>query len=365
MMDQLNNTKREDLERLLRQAQFENKFKQTKNIEDLNQDILPQKKEQLYFDKHIVRSTIKRDQLNLKKRKSLEESLGNNTVASVISFLNQSKNWYLNFGGAGDLILLIANAYKDTNAQVVFFANAGSMDFCKELLEFFKLEYFISKNIMGTKYASVLNDYMVQKINFKPSAHLSRGLYFGDWARDLEYYKNRMVLKTDWVELFGKNPVFKNEKVIILQPSGSSRNYDRQRYLELFEYNYIVKKFIDLGYDVITTGSDGDKDYYKWKPTSKKDWFMSSKKLVGFKSLIPINLNLFIQTINCAEKVISADTWLKSYSLLCSIPTFVFGNRHRGKYLPVGADPCDHIFLNKNIWEKLEIKTVEEIIEMT
>ena len=67
MMDQLNNTKREDLERLLRQAQFENKFKQTKSIEDLNQDILPQKKEQLYFDKHIVRSTIKRDQLNLKE----------------------------------------------------------------------------------------------------------------------------------------------------------------------------------------------------------------------------------------------------------------------------------------------------------
>jgi len=364
VMDQLNNIKREDFERLLRQAQFENKFKPIKNIDNLNQTILPQKKEQLYFDKQIVRSTIKRDQLNLKKRKSLEESLGNSTVASAIDFLNPSKNWYLNFGGAGDLILLIANAYKDANAQIVFLANAGSMEFCKEILEFFKLECFVSKNIMGTKHASVLNDYMVQKINFKPSAHLSRGLYFGDWARDIEYYKNRMVLKTDWVELFGKNPIFKNEKVIILQPSGSFRSYDRQRYLEVFEYNYIVKKFIDLEYSVITTGSESDKDYYKWKPTNKKDWFMSSQKLFGLKHLMPINLNLFMQTINCAEKVISADTWLKSYSLLCSIPTFVFGNRHRGNYLPVGADPCDHIFLNKNIWENLEIKTVEEIMEM-
>ena len=89
----------------------------------------------------------------LKKRKSLEESLGNSTVASAIDFLNPSKNWYLNFGGAGDLILLIANAYKDTNAQIVFLANAGSMEFCKEILEFFKLECFVSKNIILINYA--------------------------------------------------------------------------------------------------------------------------------------------------------------------------------------------------------------------
>ena len=363
-MHHQSNNKREDIERLLRQAQFENKFKQNKNVEKLNQTILPQKQEPLYFNKNLIKSSIKRDQLSARNKRALEENFGNTSVKSVLNFLNQNKNWYLNFGGAGDLILLIASAYKDDKAQIVFLANNCSMDFCKELLEFFKLEYFVSRNLMGTKYANTVNDYMIQKINFKPSAHLPRGLDFNDWARDIEYYKNRMILKTDWTERFGKNPLFKNQKVIVIQPSGSMKNYDRQRYLEVFEYNYLVKKFIDAGYDVVTTGSELDKDFYKWKPICAKDWFMTSKRLYGQKTIVPVDLGMLLKTINGSEKVISADTWLKSYSLLCGIPTYVFNNRCRGHYLPVGSDPCDHIFLNKNLWNNLEIKTVHELMEM-
>lgn len=361
-MNQRSDIKREDVERLIRQAQFENKFKQNKNVEDLNKAIMPSKKEPVYFNKNVIKTAIKRDQITAQKKKALEDNFGDNSVKAAIDFLNQNKNWYLNFGGAGDLILLIANAYKDTKAQIVFYANSCSMEFCKELLEFFKLENFVSRNLMGTKYANTINNYMIQKINFKPSAHLARGLDFNDWCRDIAYYKNRMVLKTDWIERFGKNPSFAGEKVIVMQPSGSMKNYDRQRYLEIFEYNFLVKKFIDLGYTVVTTGSESDKDFYKWKPISSKDWFMTSKRIYGNKSVSASDLGFLLKTINSAEKVISADTWLKSYSLLCGIPTYVFGNRCRGNYLPIGADPCDHIFLNKNIWDKLEIKTIDDLI---
>jgi len=363
-MNHKNNTKREDIERLLRQAQFENKFKQNKNVEDLNKSILPTQKQSIPLNKNVIKTAIKRDQLNANKRKSLEDSFGNNSVKQAVDFLHPNKNWYLNFGGAGDLILLIANAYQDDKAQIVFFANTCSDEFCRELLQFFKLEHHVSRNLMGTKYANNINDYMTQKINFKPSSHLARGLDFNDWTRDIDYYKKRMVLKTDWINRFGKNPMFLNEKVIVIQPSGSMKNYDRQRYLENFEYNFLVKKFIDAGYCVVTTGSESDKDFYKWKPTSPKDWFITSKRLYGNKNVNQIDLNMFFKTVNCAEKVISADTWLKTYTLLCDIPTFVFGNRCRGKYLPVGADPCDYIFLNKNLWNNLEVKTIDEIIKM-
>ncbi len=363
-MNQRNNIKREDVERLLRQAQFANKFKQNQNVEELNKSISPVKNEPTYYNKNVIKTAIKRDQISAQKRKALEDNFGNNSVKSAVDFLNPNKNWYLNFGGAGDLILLIANAYKDDKAQIVFFANSCSDEFCRELLQFFKLEHFVSRNLMGTKYANAINDYMIQKINFKPSAHLARGLDFNDWTRDIEYYKNRMILKTDWISRYGKNSSFLGEKVIIIQPSGSMKNYDRQRYLENFEYNFLVKKFIDAGYSVITTGSESDKDYYKWKPISTKDWFMTSKRLYGDKTVSPIDLNTFLKTVNCAEKVISADTWLKTYSLLCDIPTFVFGNRCRGKYLPIGADPCDYIFLNKNLWNNLEVKTIDEIIKI-
>lgn len=363
-MNYKNDIKREDVERLIRQAQFENKFKQNKNVEELNKTILPTKKEPIYFNKNTIKTAIKRDQINAQKRKALEDSFGNNSVKAAIDFLNPNKNWYLNFGGAGDLILLIANAYADNKSQIVFYANTCSMEFCKELLEFFQMDHYVSRNLMGTKYANAINDYMIQKINFKPSAHLARGLDFNDWAKDIEYYKNRMVLKTDWINKFGKNQLFVGEKLIVIQPSGSMKNYDRQRYLEIFEYNYLVKKFIDCGYAVVTTGSEEDRDFYKWKPISSKDWFMTSKRIYGQKSVSPSDLNNFVKTINSAEKVISADTWLKSYALLCGIPTFVFSNRCRGNYLPIGADPCDHIFLNKKLWQNLEIKTIDELINM-
>lgn len=363
-MNHINNTKREDIERLIKQAQFENKYKQNKNVDDLNKTLIPAKKEVNFINKNLLKTAIKRDQLAKQKRQALEESFGNNSIKLILDHLNPHKNWYLNFGGAGDLILLLANAYKDKNAQVVFLANPCSMDFCEELLQFFKLDYFISKNLMGTKYANMINDYMTQKINFKPSAHLSRGLDFGDWAKDIEYYKNRMILKTDWIERYGKNPLFDGKKTIILQPSGSTKSNDRQRYLEFYEYNFIVRKFVDLGYDVITTGSESDKDFYKWKSIGNKDWFMTSKQICGYKNMMKIDLNIFIQTLNVAEKVISADTWLKSYSLLCSKPTTVFLSRCRGNYLPIGDNPCDHIFLNKNLWTTLELKTVPEIMDM-
>lgn len=363
-MNYKNDTKREDVERLIRQAQFASKFKQNKSVEDLNNTIMPNQKQPIYFNKNVIKTAIKRDQITAQKRKALEDNFGNNSVKSAIDFLNHNKNWYLNFGGAGDLILLIANAYLDNNAQIVFYANTCSIEFCRELLEFFKLEHFVSRNLMGTRHANVINDYMTKKINFKPSAHLARGLDFNDWGRDTAYYKNRMVIKTDWVERFGKNPQFVGEKLIVIQPSGSMKNYDRQRYLEIFEYNYLVKKFIDLGFTVVTTGSETDRDFYNWKPISGKDWFITSKRLYGQKSVSASDLKMFMKTVNSAEKVISADTWLKSYSLLCGIPTFVFGNRCRGNYLPIGADPCDYIFINKTIWENLNVMTIEELITM-
>jgi len=238
------------------------------------------------------------------------------------------------------------------------------MNFCKEFLQFFRLDNYVARNLMGSKNANVVYDYMIKKINFKASGHLAKGLDYGDWGRDINYYKQRMVFKTNWIEKFGKHPHFESQKSIIIQPSGSVRDSNRQRYLEVFEYDCLVNKYLGLGYNVITTGSDGDKEFYKWKPNRENNWFLTSNRMTGNKSSTPIDLSIFLKILHSVEKVISADTWLKSYSLLCGIPTTVFNNRCRGKYLPIGSDPCDYIFLNKELWEKLEVKTVEEIVMM-
>ena len=363
-MNHQSNTKREDIERLLKQAQFEAKFKQNKNVEQLNETISPPVGRNPVSNKHTIISAIKRDQLSTNKRKLLEENIAFNAVRGLKEFLLPSKNWYLNFGGTGDLILLLACCHEDPNAQVAFFANTGSMNFCKEFLQFFRLDNYVARDLMGSKNANVVYDYMIKKINFKSSGHLAKGLDYGDWGRDINYYKQRMVFKTNWREKFGKHPHFENQKTIIIQPSGSVRDSNRQRYLEVFEYDCLVNKYLGLGYNVITTGSDGDKEFYKWKPNRENNWFLTSNRMTGNKSSTPIDLSIFLKILHSVEKVISADTWLKSYSLLCGIPTIVFNNRCRGRYLPIGSDPCDHIFLNKDLWQNLEVKTVEEIVMM-
>ena len=341
-MNHQSNTKREDIERLLKQAQFEAKFKQNKNVEQLNETISPPVGRNPVSNKHTIISAIKRDQLSTNKRKLLEENIAFNAVRGLKEFLLRA------FG-----------AFMRPHA-----ANTGSMNFCKEFLQFFRLDNYVARNLMGSKNANVVYDYMIKKINFKSSGHLAKGLDYGDWGRDINYYKQRMVFKTNWREKFGKHPHFENQKTIIIQPSGSVRDSNRQRYLEVFEYDCLVNKYLDLGYNVITTGSDGDKEFYKWKSNRENNWFLTSNRMTGNKSSTPIDLSIFLKILHSVEKVISADTWLKSYSLLCGIPTIVFNNRCRGRYLPIGSDPCDHIFLNKDFWQNLEVKTVEEIVMM-
>ena len=265
----------------------------------------------------------------------------------------------------GDLILLLACCYEDPNAQVVFFANGGSLSFCKQILEFFNLEHYISKNLMGSKSAAVVYDMMTSKINFKPSAHLSRGLDFADWSRDINYYKDRMVFKTDWKERIGINSNFHNKKTILIQPAGSTRIKNRQRYLEQHEYEILLNKFLDLDYNVITCGSDYDADFYKWKPNHHKSWFLNSNKIIGYKFKSAINMKTFLQTINSAEKIISMDTWIKTYTLLIDMPTYVINNRSHGQYLNYGTDSCDYIFINKDLWENLHLLKFEEILDLT
>ena len=201
--------------------------------------------------------------------------------------------------------------------------------------------------------------------NFKPSAHLAKGLYFGDWPINIDYYEKNMRLKTNWIDEIGKNKFFLNDKVIIIQPSGSVRSLDRQRYLSPAEYYTLVKKYLSDNYTVITTGSMGDKEFYNWKPSAPKNYFMTSNQIFGYNHVNSITLNSFLQTVNTADKIISVDTWLKTYAALAGINTFVIQSRCKGNYLNVGSDVGDIIFLNSKWWPNLQVVPFHEAIKIS
>lgn len=69
-----------------------------------------------------------------------------------------------------------------------------------------------------------------------------------------------------------------------------------------------------------------------------------------------------LRIVNSANKVISVDTWLKTYSLLVGIPTTVVMTRWNGEYKQYGEDVTDWIFLNPKIWRNIKLEKVENLL---
>lgn len=279
-------------------------------------------------------------------------------IQQVSSFmLSNDHNYYLGFGGVGDALLLLATCWNDPKARVVFFAN--NKDFTRLFFELFNVPVFLHDNIMGQRLANNVCDFMKSHPNFKESAHLADRLDYGDWINEQKYIP-RIKSYVPWVEELGKTTY--NEPVLILAPSGSHREVNRQRYMNVNEYKTIVNKYLDLGYRVFATGSMSDYHMFGLISRDKFHWLTANKVYYHNEHGIDINLRQMLQIVNCASKVISMDTYLKTYTLLCNIPTIVVKTRWLGHYLPYGRDVTDWIFLNPNIWPQIKMETVEDLV---
>lgn len=247
----------------------------------------------------------------------------------------------------GDLILLLSSAYNDPYASIFFFANAESINFIDKMLKLFGIRYYLKPNIMGKAISHDIYNYITRHSRFKTSAHLPDRLDHGDWAKN--NYKERIITKTRWKEQFGSI-----KTNIIICPSGSVKNNHRKRYLTITELNNLCKKYDQ----VFLTGSEQDIKYYGKNHTWITSDFILEK---GFKR--KIDLKTMLQMINGAEKLISVDTWIKTYSLLVDIDTEVIQTKWGKTYKEYGEDPTDYIFLNKEIWPKIKISKIEDLIQ--
>lgn len=278
-------------------------------------------------------------------------------IEKVRAFMNPQANYYLGFGGLGDALLLLATCWDDPKAKVVYFAN--QTPFVKQFFELFKIPVFLEKNIMGTKLAGQIFDLMTHNQNFKQSAHLADGLYFEDWRNEDKYIK-RIKNYVPWSDYFGA--IKTNFPILIVGPSGSHKDPHRQRYLNQEEYKSIVNKGLDEKYKVFASGSVSDLHYYKLIQRENFHWLTSDKIYNWNGTSEDINLKKMLQIINGAEKVISMDTWLKTYTLLCNINTIVVKTRWDNNYITYGDDVTDWIFLNNKIWPNLKLEQIENLL---
>lgn len=276
----------------------------------------------------------------------------------IRSFTNYSdKHYYLGFGGLGDALLLIAICWNDPKAKVVFFAN--QISFIRSFFELFGISVYLHDNIMGTRMAAYIYDFMKTLPDFKQSAHLADGLNYDDWNNENKYIP-RIKESTGWIQHLGKEK--SNNPVVIIAPSGSHKDLKRQRFLHAHEHQQLVNLNLDKGYKVYVTGSMSDLHHYKLIDRDNFRWLCSDKIYDGKGNVENSDLKRMLRIINSAEYVISMDTYLKTYSLLCGIPTYVIKTRYNGDYKNIGEDITDLIFLNPKIWKNIKIVTVEEML---
>lgn len=279
-------------------------------------------------------------------------------IAKIKSYISDTNaNYYLGFGGTGDALLLLSSCWNDPKAKVVFFAN--HLYFIGKFFDLFKIPVFLHENIMGSPYAGIIFDLITKHPNFKQSAHLADGLFYGDWANEAKY-KSRIKPYAPWIEKFGS--IESKEPILIIAPSGSVKEEKRQRFLSVDEYHKLIEANLKFGYKIYSIGSVADLHFYGLYKHPNVFWATVDKLYKHDSTFTELNLHQMLQIINAAFKVVSMDTWLKTYTLLCGKPTITIKTRWNGTYLNYGADVTDFIFLNKNIWPYLSLEKIEDLL---
>jgi len=275
-------------------------------------------------------------------------------------FINGDKNVYLTLGGIGDLLLLLAVCYKNEKVHIVCIANDESSQFSKKFLDYFNLKYIFYKNLKGHECIKNLYNKIIVHPNFNLSAHLPDNFNWNDWI-NIDKYKNRLVIETDWLNLIGIKK--RDKKYVVICPSGSKKCEHRKRHLNVEEYNTIVRVYLEKGYEVITASSKKDLNIYNFYQ-DKNCYWLTDSEIINHKGVSQeIDFNTFLQTIISCDDIISTDTWIKTFMSLCNKPCHVIKTRFNSKYQHVGKEPNDNIFLNKEFWPKLKIHTYEQFIE--
>lgn len=286
----------------------------------------------------------------------------NGIFENAKTFMGTLGKIYITFGGVGDLMLLLAECYKDKSGKVLFFANNNASLFGRNFLKYFKLNYFMSPNIMGSTQANDVVNYAQSTGRLATSAHLADNLDYGDWKRNPDKYKQRMVTNTNWINDIGKASHLVGKKSVVIAPSGSFRVDTRQRYIFPDEYTAIVKTYLNNGYIVYSTGGHKDLDFYPKIMHENHYWLMADKIIHKNKYTALSSFEEFLQIINSSNVVVSVDTWLKTYSCLAGIKTRILQTRYNGQYEKTVDDPADSLFLKLDFWPTMLNHRVDEFV---
>lgn len=353
---------REELQKKINEAlvQRKNTNANPKNVNQIKKDFNLNNNIKTKHFSDVARASRARSKNNF-----FNNTIGLNDIRElnrkIDEFFDSDCSSFMTLGGLGDLLLTMACAYDKPNPKILFFANAMNSEFTKNLLDFFNIKCLFHKNLMGTHWCNIVYDKFIKMPTFKTSAHLADECNYADWF-NVQKYKERIVTKTNWSETIGTNRLF-DEKYVVICPSGSFKSESLRKYLSLEEYRTFVAKFLEKNYKIVTTSHESDLKTYGLFPNPNCYW-MTNKHIFNYEGKPKdIDIKTFLQVLNSCDECISVDTYLKTLVMLMDKPVKVIRNRFHGQYHDEKTHTGSVIFLNKEIWPKLELYKVDELLD--
>jgi hypothetical protein len=277
-----------------------------------------------------------------------------------------TENFILCNGGLGDLLFALAASYANNKCRIIHAANVGMKPTIEQFIKAFDVPYEVLERPFNGKEFDELaaSPFCVSK------CHLPKNLDFRKWAVPEDFKDTVRTLPLQ--HLLGKfhNPL-NTKGIIAIAPKGSNSpsfidsldgvRYTKSRELSKAECHRLAKQFARRN-TVFLIGSPKDYDYYGIVPHSHVFWATFDKIIDHTGKEYASNVKTMLSIINACKKVISVDTWLKTYSCMAGIPTIVIRTRFNGKYLDQPIDLSENIFLNKDFWN-LRLAKIEDLLE--
>ncbi len=253
--------------------------------------------------------------------------------------LKELPSFYAHFGGAGDLLLLLASFY-DEQPNSVLFSYPNSVGATQALLAAFPK---LSKIYFLPQHAEAYFHIVLRQLVYEVKNHLGAGTtpkfdYAEEWIAGLDIEKKYGVkLKPRWAQALKNNS---SSKKIAIAPKGSlSGMVGSKRNIILPEmWSPILTHIIERGFEPVIIGVSNESKTYPALPGCtdvRAESFSNQMKIVG----------------GCAG-LVGADSWAKTFSALAQIPTIVF-EPLKGADLSGWKDPSDWVFIEP--WSSIKM----------
>lgn len=331
----------------------------------------PQTKEKKEKEVEKIESLLfRKPNSNSKKFRTIRRDPKDLNMLDKVNFIiNKRRPIYLGFGGMGDFMLTLA-AYENRKIEsnIIFYANNNSINFIRDMSKAFETKISLFPNIYGSQLAKDV--FKLLKISglLQISGHLpdKEDLCYTDWQKNTSKYKEQIINKTDWLTKFGINKDLPKENLVGITPSGSWKSNSVKRFLTREEFTQVYMKVLENNKIPIIFSSELDFNYYCVENKSlTTGYYLTKDTMHNFDKLSKnfIDCRFFLSAINNCEKMISMDTWIKTYTCLIEKPTIVIANRDaNGNDKKYGEWGTDFIFLNTDFWPTLKVVGYKDFI---